>query len=299
MLFLKRRQTIEFKMDEKMSEENRKGDNLLKDELDVLRQEIDAIDSQLLGLFEKRMQVVNRVGNLKKSHQEKFFIRSNREADMIKDLLKRVSLFPKSAIMAIWRKIIVAANMHEQPLKIGLCESENLDLCKGLTREYYSSSVPIDVFEDGATAIQALKDDVVKIGVFALPNAVNNADWWVDLAQNMGDGADALKVFARIPFYESDDEVFVAVAAKKAEQSSEDNSLVYIEVADGALESQVLLAFDDAGFSDVRVLKSAVVGDNLAYLLEIDGFYIGDAFKDLVVGSVVKVIGHYALPVQV
>ena len=278
-----------------MTQENSKCDDQLK----FLRQEIDAIDSQLLELFEKRMQVVNRVGNLKTSHKEKFFIRSNREADMIKDLLKRVSLFPKSAIVTIWRKIIVAANMHEQPLKIALCESENLDVCKGLTREYYSSSVPIDVFENAARAMTALKNNDVQIGVFALPNALNSADWWVDLAENIDGNSEGLKVFARIPFYESDDEIFVAVAAKNAEKSSEDNSLVYIEVADGTLEPQILLGFDDGGFTGARVLKSAIVGDNLAYLVEVPGFFAGDAFKDLSVGCVVKVIGNYALPVRV
>lgn len=278
-----------------MSKENSNCDNDLK----FLRQEIDEIDSQLLELFEKRMQVVNRVGDLKEINKEKFFIRSNREADMIKDLLKRASLFPKSAIINIWRKIIVAANMHEQPLKIGLFQSENLDICKGFIREYYNSSMPTDVFEDASAAIAALKNNDVQIGVFALPNAINNEDWWVNLAHNIGDDVEGLKVYARIPFYESGDEVFVAVAAKNAEKSQEDNSLIYVEVEDGTLEPKILSAFEDAGFANARVLKSAIVGDNVGYLVEIDGFYVADELKELAVGCVVKVIGHYALAVEI
>ena len=38
------------------------------DELNELRKKIDSLDSQLLSVLQKRMQVVTEVGKLKKSH---------------------------------------------------------------------------------------------------------------------------------------------------------------------------------------------------------------------------------------
>ena len=68
---------------------------MLKD----LRKEIDAIDEQLISLFKQRMKVVKRVGVLKKKDDIKFFIRSAREADMIKNLLKKSGKnLPKSLL---------------------------------------------------------------------------------------------------------------------------------------------------------------------------------------------------------
>ena len=83
------------------NQKNNNSENSLTD----LRFQIDNIDDQIINLLGERMGIVNQVGELKKNNNEKFFIRSNREADMIKDLLKKSkSNFPKTAIINIWRK---------------------------------------------------------------------------------------------------------------------------------------------------------------------------------------------------
>ncbi len=184
---------------------------MLKD----LRKEIDAIDEQLISLLEQRMKVVKKVGALKKKDNIKFFIRSAREADMIKDLLKKSGKnLPKSLIVDIWRKLITAANMHEQPLHIASQHPEQ----EILLREYYNSEVPITYFKKAKDIISALENDEALIGIFALP-PYHKEEWWKILPEH-------LCVFTQIPFVAKSEIKLVAIAAKEPEKSKNDITLV-------------------------------------------------------------------------
>lgn len=161
------------------------------------------------------MEVVKRVGAHKDSNGEKFLIRSAREADMIKALTKKAGKnLPKSLIVDIWRKLITAANMSEQPLQIASCHPENEQLIRG----YYNSKIPISHFKNAKDVIDALKNNQAQIGIFALPPHQKD-EWWKML------GSD-LKVFAQIPFDEKSKIKLLAVAAKEPEESEEDITLI-------------------------------------------------------------------------
>ncbi|MBU6140601.1 MAG: chorismate mutase [Proteobacteria bacterium] len=184
---------------------------MLKD----LRKEIDAIDEQLISLLKQRMKVVKKVGALKKKNGEKFFIRSAREADMIKILLKKTGKdLPKSLVIDIWRKLITAANMCEQPLRIASSHPQQ----EHLLHNFYSSEVPITHFKKEKEVISALKNGEALIGIFALPPH-NSEKWWDSLPENF-------YVFTRIPFAEKSEIKLVAVAAKEPEKSSDDVTLI-------------------------------------------------------------------------
>ena len=89
--------------------------------LSELRQEIDQIDEKIIELLIARFNVVNAVKGLKEDFNDKFFIKSAREADMIKDLIqKSEGKIPAELILNIWRKIISFANYHEQKIAIAL-----------------------------------------------------------------------------------------------------------------------------------------------------------------------------------
>jgi chorismate mutase len=287
----------------------------------ALRNEIDAVDNQIIELLNSRMKIISRVGELKKNNNENFFIRSSREADMIKDLIKKSDAnFPKSTIISIWRKIITAANMHEQKLRIAIHNPKNIPDYSYLVREYYSDYVPI-ISHDSATNIVAeIEKGEAQIGVFALPKANHQEDyekkegaaenWWIGLANNkLG-----IKVFAKIPFIESknlqegiDDEItLVAVAVKSEEKSSEDNSLLYIEVKKEVSWSQIMAGFIEHGLS-AKILKSVKlpqVDDVIFYLVELGGFYDenDEAIKNFSKSKIrpyTKIIGSYALPIKI
>ena len=80
------------------------SENQQNKKLALFREQIDEIDLKILNLLKDRMEIVKNVGELKKSYNEKFYIRANREADMIKNLVNLADdKFPKSTIINIWR----------------------------------------------------------------------------------------------------------------------------------------------------------------------------------------------------
>ena len=102
-------------------------DKPLEEALSKLRKDIDDIDEQIISLLEKRLGIVEKVGSLKSSYKEDFFIRSAREADMIKNLVRRSEkFFPNSVIASIWRKIITTSNLKEQEIQVALHNPKNI-----------------------------------------------------------------------------------------------------------------------------------------------------------------------------
>ena len=116
--------------------------------LNSFRAEIDKIDGDIIKLLKQRMQVIERVAQFKRSAGENFFIKSAREADMIKDLIAQFPQFPRSAIIKIWRAIITSANLDEQKVAALIYNPKNLPDYKYLLREYYLDILPIFEFKN-------------------------------------------------------------------------------------------------------------------------------------------------------
>jgi chorismate mutase len=291
--------------------------NSAENSLGQLRQKIDEIDEKIISLLEQRMGVISQVGELKRNNNEKFFIRSNREADMIKDLVKKCGdIVPKATIISIWRKIIAMANLHEQNLEIAIYNPKNLADYKYLVREYYDNLVLLHNFDSSNSVILALEKNQAQIAVFALPQ-VNEEEkksdiqeaWWIALANNKS----GLKVFAKLPFFEFADEKkdngkfeLVAVAAKEPEKSSQDNSLLCVEVTKEISKNQILAALKAQNLS-AKILKivtlSQVEGVNFL-LIELDGFWLesDEAIKNFTKSAFkpyAKILGHFALPIKI
>ena len=246
-------------------------------ELAKLRTQIDQIDDKLISLLNERMEVVAKVGELKTSNGEKFFVRSAREADMIKDLVKKNNgKFPDKDIINIWRKIIAAANTFEQPLNIALCDPKNIPDFKYLVRNYYNDEVKLISCTSATSVIADLEQEKAQIAIFALPSeefqGEGSKEWWISLANNQF----GLKAYAQIPFATEDSSVrLVACAIKEPEQSRADNSLVYIEVKKGLSKDRILKALQENNIKSkiLRVAKLDQVDDALFYLAEFEGFY--------------------------
>lgn len=284
--------------------------------LQAFRSQIDKIDGEIISLLSRRMEIISQVGEFKKNNQEKFFIKANREADMIKALVKNSDgTFPKAAIISIWRKIITAANMKEQPLQIAVHNPKNISDYGYLVREYYNNDVPISMFDSATNIVAAMEKGEAQIAVFALPRELDenrkedfHENWWISLANNRA----GLKVFAKIPFVEFsakekdyDAIHLVAVANKPAEKSSSDNSLLYAELHSEFSKSQLITALKEQGVN-ARILKNTKlpqVDGMVFYLIEAEGFFDenDEAIKNLKKAEIkpyVKVLGHFATPIK-
>jgi len=283
----------------------------------ALREDIDKIDNQMISLLKKRMKVIAKVGELKKNNQEKFFIRSSREADMVKNLVKKSdATFPQSAIVSIWRKIITVANMHEQLLRVAIHNPKNIPDYEYLVREYYNDVAPVLTMDSATNVVAEIEKGEVQIGIFALPEEKDvtqkedsSENWWINLANNrLG-----LRVFALIPFVEfsAREKNFeairlVAAAIKNPEKSSDDNSLLYVELDKEISRAQLLSVLKEQGL-EAKILKSVKlhqIEGVIFYLLELRGFYLeeDEAIKNFSKSKIkpyVKILGHYAAPIKI
>ena len=281
--------------------------------LALFREQIDEIDLKILNLLKDRMAVIKNVGDLKKSYNEKFYIRSNREADMIKNLVNLAeNKFPKSAIINIWRKIITTANMNEQELRIAIHNPKNISDYTYLIREYYNNDVPIINYDSANSVVSDLENNNAQIGIFALPSSNDESDkkedtkenWWISLANNRI----GLKIFAKIPFVEFEQKdknvnsiQLVATAIKEPEKSNSDNTIITIETSKEITKSAILSALKEVEL-DGKILKSAQIiqFDGIKFhLIELKGFYLENdlilkKFSQTKIKPYVKVLGHFA-----
>lgn len=273
-----------------------------------LRKSIDEIDNQIIDLLNARMKIILQVSDYKKSIKDKFFIKSAREADMIKSLVTKADEhFPKSTIVNIWRKIITSANVLEQNINIALHNPRQIAHYEYLVKEYYGDFVPIIHHDNATDVVIDLEKNLVQIGIFSL-NKDYNDHWWINLANDKS----GIKVFAKIPFvcYQKDknwqDTNLFAAAIKDAEKSQDDKTLITIEIENQISKTQIQNTLKELGL-ECQILKSEKleqVNNITFYLLELSGFFeeSDEKIKALVKTKIkpfVKIIGHYPTPIMV
>ncbi len=270
--------------------------------LGEFRSEINAIDDEILNLLKKRMEIVAKVRQVKEQNHENFFIKPAREADMIKNLVaKAPNSMTKSAIVSIWRKIITSSNMFEQPLKIAICNPSKNTLFEHFIQDYYADFVPIINHDSINNAILELEKNNAQITVFALPcdNQDLNENWWINVANNKS----GIKVFAKLPFLKQDKNNLglVALAIKKQEKSSSDETLLYVETDSEISRAQILSTLKSNGIEG-KILKSTKVKEvnNITFsLIELQNYFDEEspeikAFAASKIKPFVKVLGCYA-----
>ncbi len=277
-------------------------DNNNQNQLLQLRSRIDEIDNKLIDLLNQRMGIIREVGDYKKSIKENFFIKSAREADMIKKLLTKADpQFPKSTIVNIWRKIITSANVLEQNLHVAVHNPDKIVDYQYLIKEYYGDFMPLSFFDSTSYIIAEIEKGKAQIGIFALPRDDQKTEnWWINLANNTS----GIRVFAKIPFIGKSPYQLVAVAIKAPEKSEDDQTLLTIEAASEFSKHQIEDALKTSGFK-FKILKSDKLEQihNINFhLVEIDGFFDDksneiNALSKSTIKPFVKILGHFAKPI--
>jgi chorismate mutase len=282
--------------------------------LKEFRIQIDAIDRQVISLLKQRMNIIKQVAEYKKTENEVFYIKSSREADMLKKLIAdNNSNFSTSSIVAIWRKIITNANMQEQPIKLVVHNPNNNPEIEYILRDYYNNEIEIHNFDSITNIIAELQKDSTKIGIFSLPNPNShndNQDWWINLANNQ----DKLTVFASLPFLKlhnnngnfTTNHQLVAVAKKQPEQSSQDITLLVCEINKDCSLSKIQKLFEknQLHINILKINQSQYFGGVQLILLQLQGFFLDDDailqnIKNDNLKPYIKIIGHYPTIIEI
>ncbi len=144
-------------------------------ELDKVRTEIDNLDNQLLRLFNKRMKLVQKVGEIK--HRDKSPIyRPEREKEILDRLYKlnrdENGILPEKAIDALFLELFSVARNLERPEKIAYLGPEGSFTHQVAESRFgaISDYLPLNAIKD---VVRVVENGQAKFGVVPIENSSN------------------------------------------------------------------------------------------------------------------------------
>ena len=210
-----------------------------------LRQQIDALDSQLQELLIQRTALTQQVGELKRSTPSFInrgqFMYPGREAMILRRLVERHrGAMPVQALMQLWREIMMATlSVVEQPFSCGYMRGDALGIedgdCSMLARDHFGVCVPMTDFDNPVDLIQAVQQQRLDYAVIPWPSQQDGGQWWTELLQSPTpkgatelEGQKALRVFFALPFYPS----LTATTTNPSPQAAVVGALPYDDLTD-------------------------------------------------------------------
>ena len=149
----------------------RTGKNGLMDapSIDSLRQEIDAIDTELHGLIRRRAEVVGQISATKPAGG--LALRPGREAQVLrKRLATHDGQFPPGAVYRMWREMMSAFTLIQTPgLKIAICRPADQPGYWDLARDHFGCQIPFVAHDTPAQVLAA-----VQLAVLGLADKYNS-----------------------------------------------------------------------------------------------------------------------------
>jgi chorismate mutase len=274
--------------------------------LDSLRQEIDAIDTELHGLFRRRTGVVERIAGTKTGGG--VALRPGREAVIMRRrLAAHDGSFPAAALFRIWREMMSAYTLMQTPgLRIAICRPVDQPGYWDLARDHFGCQIPFVASDTPAQVLAAVRANATTLGVVPAPIEADTAPWWPLLASGE---ATLPNVVARLPFLPQPNArargISALVLARiEPEASGEDMALLSVETPAGVSRARIASALAKAGLPPFTSALDQVVGKAHHYLVELPGVFADrdPRLKQLeaalgVEGARVASIGAYATPV--
>jgi chorismate mutase len=236
--------------------------------LEVLRQEIDAIDAQMHSLLMQRGDIIDRLIQVKKTQEVGSAFRPAREADMMRRLVQRHrGILPLDTVESIWRVIISTFTYVQAPFSVHADVSLGESAMRDSARFHFGFTVPYVSHFSATAAVEAVaksKGDLALVSATA-----SQTPWWIALEE-----AGAPKIIARLPFVE------------RADHPAALPVFVVSRVADSAMVTEVetwsmrvsgwnagtaralsplaeIVAVPDAAFDGAAVLVSVARGGSL------------------------------------
>ena len=273
--------------------------------LDSLRQEIDAIDSELHAMVRRRADLVDRISAAKPPGG--LALRPGREARVMRQrLATHQGPFPVTAIYRMWREMMCAFTLMQTPdLKIAICRPSDQPGYWDLARDHFGCQIPFVANDTPAQVLAAVRANPSTIGVVPTPIESDATPWWPLLA---GRDATLPNVVARLPFLDMPNarargiSAFV-LARMEPEDSGDDRTLVSVESATGLSRNRIAGALAKVGLPAFTSALDQVAGGVHHYLVELPGVLADGDERLRELGTAlgltsgrVAAIGAYAVP---
>jgi len=246
-----------------------------KPTLDDLRQEIDRIDETMHRLLMERGEIIDRLISVKKSQESGSAFRPQREADMMRRLVKRhKGILPLDTAESIWRVIISTFTYVQAPFSVHADLSAGDALMRDSARFHFGFTVPFIPHMGAAGVVAAVSASKGDLGLVAAVPVAGAGAWWSALEFDA-----APKIIARLPFVERADHpaaLPVFVLSRVADDAKATEAEVWsIRVSGwGAAAAQALttladfIAVPDRAFDGAALLVTLPKGVSLSSIGE-------------------------------
>lgn len=164
--------------------------------LSDLRARIDAIDEQLHRLLIERGSVVDALIKAKGTDAGRVAFRPQREAEMMRRLVKRHSgNLPLGTVEHLWREIITTFTFLQAPFRLVVDYGSERDLMHDLARFAFGFSVELVEAASAEDVVATVARTGSDLGVVPLGNGIAATPWWRGLSTPDGPRAMALWPF--------------------------------------------------------------------------------------------------------
>lgn len=273
-------------------------------DIQQLRASIDAVDNKIIALLNERCGYVKQVGMTKKARQAagKSFIRSGREADMVRRMFNTFSreAFPAQAAAHMWRIIIAASLSLESSLNVSAYWSETKQDVYWLSREYFGNFIPTLKQTTTRRVVADIMDDKAEVGAVPMPDASPEGSWWLKLP-------DDIKIFACVPFIMTGEATpsVLLIARVDPEPTGDDVTLISIETEADVSQSRLKATFEKHKVQVSWLSAETFPSGHRMHLVEMKGFFtLNDEVLQSVssdIGSLLislRHLGSYAVPIR-
>ncbi len=200
--------------------------------MDVIRTEIDRVDTALLDLIAERMELAQAVRRAKSGVD---VWRPSREESHVRDLAQKAGGIPPKLVSRIWAELTSASLTLQGPICLHIALAVDGLSASALVRDRFGGAIPTRTYPTDSAALAAAYMDPEGVAILPAPGGMCN--WWTALGPN--GAAPDMHILAALPRI-SDQSWPMAVALSKAEclPSGVDQTLLYVQADNlGAMRS--------------------------------------------------------------
>ena len=237
--------------------------------LDLLRQDIDAIDTAIHDLIVKRGTIVEDIRKIKKRAGPA--LRPGREAGILRRLAaKHQGSFPLPALVCLWREMMGGFTHMQQPFSGAVYAPGGSDCLARVARDHYGSMTPLSAMPSASACVRAVAEGTVDVAILPVPAEGEEEAWWPLLMSN---DKKTPQIISRLPFVQQKaTEQALVIAPWARDLSESEGSLVALRLNERASRSRITDAMTAAGFTD-PVSMSTMETDpkNCFHVIEVAG----------------------------
>ncbi len=277
--------------------------------INKLRHEIDAIDDEMHDLLMRRVEIVAKVGALKDSVPGDLYVRPEREALLLRRLVRRhKGRFPAAVVARMWRELLASMTSLQGPFSVAVNAPKKSVGFWDMARDHYGSATRMRLHRTASPVLNAVFNGHVTVGLLPMPGEGDADPWWPKL---IGGGERLPRIIARLPFIENGNGRFedlgaLAIALTKPGKSGDDVSLFAVEATAGFSRGSIRDAFAAAGMAAkaLDVWSEKRSSDSHLHLMEVAGYVESDDPRIVAVADshgehIIRIVdlGGYAVPI--